>query len=71
MVADKVQIEEEIQSLIEEGVTTKVGVAERIIETRRIESFEVYEIIDGMVNAGQLIKENETVGDFELKRSDG
>ncbi|MEK4566055.1 hypothetical protein MKX54_15415 [Alkalihalobacillus sp. FSL R5-0424] len=69
--ADKVKIEEDIQSLIEEGVTTKVGVAERIIESRRIESFEVYEIIDEMVNAGQLKKENETVGDFELKRSNG
>ncbi|MGN7309653.1 hypothetical protein ACTHQ4_01025 [Alkalicoccobacillus gibsonii] len=67
--ADKVKIEEDIHSLIAEGVTTKVAVAERIIESRLIESFEVYEIIDEMVNGGQLIKENETVGDFELKRS--
>lgn len=67
--ADKVKIEEDIHSLIAEGFTTKVTVAERIIESRRIESFEVYEIIDEMVNDGQLIKENETVGDFELKRS--
>ncbi|MBM0066283.1 hypothetical protein [Alkalicoccobacillus gibsonii] len=69
--ADKVKIEEDIYSLIAEGVTTKVAVAERIIESRRIESFEVYEIIDEMVNGGQLIKENETVGDFELKESKG
>ncbi|MFK3938369.1 hypothetical protein ACI2JA_12795 [Alkalihalobacillus sp. NPDC078783] len=69
--ADKVKIEEDIQSLIEEGVTTKVSVAEKIIKSRRIESFEVYEIIDEMVNAGQLVKENETVGDFELKQSKG
>lgn len=64
--AEKAKIEEEILEIIHNGTTTKVEVAEKIIESRNIESFEAYEIIDSMVNDGQLIKENETVGDYDI-----
>ena len=64
--AEKAKIEEEILEIIHNGTTTKVKVAEKIIESRNIESFEAYEIIDSMVNDGQLIKKNETVGDYDI-----
>ena len=65
--ADKHEIEEEIIDFIQKGKATKIDLAEELIQSRKLESFEAYEIIDGMVNNGQLTKENETVGDYEVK----
>ncbi|TSB48179.1 hypothetical protein [Alkalicoccobacillus porphyridii] len=67
MMADKHNIEEEIIEIVQKGNTSKLDVAEEIIQSRNLESFEAFEIIDSMVNEGQLIKENETIGDYEIK----
>lgn len=67
--ANKHGIEDEIKEIVQKGAghSTKMKVAEEIIESRKLESFEAYEIIDSMVNEGQLIKESEKVGDYVVK----
>ncbi|MDQ0206555.1 hypothetical protein [Alkalicoccobacillus murimartini] len=63
----KQDIEEDIIKAIKDGVTTKIELAEKMIHSRNLESFEAYEIIDDMVNTGQLKKEKETVGDYHVR----